>query len=410
MKEIKQPKEKSLKVGKKVFGGIVFIAIMLIAYAILSMQQIGEIKSIAPETARALEENEFAVTMIVKDKETGEVIPGAVIVIEKQLSGTSFLPTYEQIGEYTTNDEGKIELVLEKASYRISETTAPSRYKAIEGTFNLGYLESTDENQLGVTVSDDVFPPPENTPVADGEVDCVDGVVYIYNENIGTSILINNVDKNGALLEDATFRITDAEGNLIEEVKSTNEGKEIVLKNGDYYIDEVTAPDGYRMTVRNVHIRVKNGTYYVLNNDRTEKSEANKATFLEIDLKEIVVNRYGEDGESIIPIPGATFDIYDYYEDKFIGQFTSDENGKIDLDLELELGEYAVIEKGLPEEYGTVSHINVNSQDGNIELLYSFGKEEKNAIYFVNEPNRLVINKIDEEGNPLPGVVFEFER
>ena len=117
-------------------------------------------------------------------------------------------------------------------------------------------------------------------------------------------------------------------------------------------------------------------------------------------------------------------------------EYTTDENGRIEL-VGVKDGSYEIWETQPANGFKSLDmHIEIDLNDGKIIHYYydyddgddhyygigdNYGKYggddsrdlvriEENEIYVTNEPNKIVIHKVDEEGNPLPGAVFEFDR
>ena len=209
--------------------------------------------------------------------------------------------------------------------------------------------------------------------------------------------------------------------NLTGKEYTTDENGRIELvgvKDDLYYIYEEKAPEGYKPLEGSIGMYVSYGEMVRADPYNYKDYDLVKAGENEIYVtnkpNKIVINKVDEEGN---PLSGAIFRLYYVPKDGSSGgeslQVISDENGKIEL--ELEDNYYTIYEEEAPEGYAKLEElISVEVRNGKWVLSEDYGDAvrigENNELYIVNEPNKIVINKVDEEGNPLPGAVFRIHR
>lgn len=192
-------------------------------------------------------------------------------------------------------------------------------------------------------------------------------------------------DGNGNLLAGVTFHILDANKNVVDTVITNEEGKAISkeLALGTYYYQEISAPSNV----------VVDDTVYEF-----KITEANKV------ITKTVVNqlKYGalriiKVDENDQPLAGVTFNILDSHKN-VVDTIVTDANG-IATSRDLTIGTYYYQEVSAPK--GIVIDPN----------MYEFKIEEDKDMIIKNIVNNytkgtLQIIKVDEENQPIEGVVF----
>jgi len=321
---------------------------------------------------------EYLLRIVKIDALTEEVIPGAVFGIYFDEDGE--VPVDEE--NYTTDENGEIEIMLVPGTYYVIELTAPEGY----------VLDSTP---LQVVVS-------ENT--------AVDGVVEVVIDNslIEYLLRIVKVDENTEeVIEGAVFGIyTDMAGTMPvdEENYTTDENGEIeiMLVPGTYYVIELTAPEGYVLDSTPLEVVVSENTAV----------EGVVEVVIDNSLIEYLLRIVKIDALTEEVIPGAVFGIY-FDEDGEVPvdeeNYTTDENGIIEITLNA--GTYYIIELEAPADYvldSTPWEVVVSENtavEGVVEVVIANTSDDEEDDE--DEEYLLRIKKIDAlTGNPLQGAVF----
>ena len=190
---------------------------------------------------------------------TGEPLSGAKFVVQKQNG--------EQIGEYTTDKDGFINVpTLEPGYYAVSEMKAPD-----------GYL--LDETPKTVEIK-------TNTPT----------VVTFTNKKL-TALEIKKVsDSTGEPLSGAKFKVTKQSGDVIGEYTTDKDGFINVptLEPGYYVVSEMKAPDGYLLDETPKTVEIKTNTPTVV-------------TFVNKPLAALQIKKI--DAQTNAPLAGAVFKV-----------------------------------------------------------------------------------------------------
>ena len=277
---------------------------------------------------------------------TGEPLSGAKFVVQKQNG--------EQIGEYTTDKDGFINVpTLEPGYYVVSEMKAPD-----------GYL--LDETPKTVEVK-------TNIPT----------VVTFVNKPLA-ALQIKKIDaQTNAPLAGAVFKVTKHNGELIGEYKTETDGFINVptLQPGYYTISEMKAPEGYILDETPKTVEIKTNTPTLV-------------TFTNKSLSGLKIIKL--DSVTREPLKGVEFTIAKMNGEK-VGSYKTDATGMIAV-TNLEDGYYTVIEtKGLEGYISDKEPKTVEIKSGKPTIL-----EVMNEPY----PSLVIYKKAGNTGKPLKGVSF----
>ena len=150
-------------------------------------------------------------TILKVDADTGEPVAGAVLVVKDS--------TGKVVEEFTTTTKPHILEDLADGEYTVEEKTAPAGYEKTDEIFE--FTISDTNNKAKITI--------ENT--------AIEKLVNILKVDAET----------GNPLAGATLVVKDSEGNVIEEFVTTEEPHTITdLKDGEYTVEEIAAPEGYK--------------------------------------------------------------------------------------------------------------------------------------------------------------------
>ncbi|MBJ8083108.1 choice-of-anchor A family protein [Bacillus cereus group sp. N14] len=185
--------------------------------------------------------------VIKKDAESGKVLEGAEFKLKNE--------TGQVVGEAkTTNKDGIVKFEnLVPGKYTLEETKAPEGYKAIEVTVEVNVVANE---------------------VAKREV-----LNEKVKEEITGQLEITKVDANdtGKTLAGAVFEIWK-DGTKIDTLTTNKNGKAISkkLELGDYILKEVHAPEGYKLSDKEIKFKISNEKVEVKNLEITNEKEQEK--------------------------------------------------------------------------------------------------------------------------------------
>ncbi|MEZ2648788.1 collagen binding domain-containing protein [Bacillus wiedmannii] len=185
--------------------------------------------------------------VIKKDAESGKVLEGAEFKLKNE--------TGQVVGEAkTTNKDGIVKFEnLEPGKYTLEETKAPEGYKALEVTVEVNVVANE---------------------VAKREV-----LNEKVKEEITGQLEITKVDANdtGKTLAGAVFEIWK-DGTKIDTLTTNKNGKAISkkLEPGDYILKEVHAPEGYKLSDKEIKFKISNEKVEVKNLEITNEKEQEK--------------------------------------------------------------------------------------------------------------------------------------
>ncbi|MFA8439024.1 SpaA isopeptide-forming pilin-related protein [Pueribacillus sp. YX66] len=212
----------------------------------------------------------------------------------------------------------------------------------------------------------------------------------VENNIIHGSVQLKKVDKdnNNEPLEDAEFKLVDAENNLVMENLKTNiEGIVTVndLRPGTYYFIETKAPEHYELDETPIQVIV-------------EKAQTEIATVQsenELITGSVVLTKKGEDDKLL---EGVVFELQDENGEK-VSEHTTDANGKIVVE-NLKPGIYQFVEtKSIPG-------YEINPTVEKFEIIKS--QETAVTVEFTNDltPGAVKLTKLGEENEGLAGAEF----
>lgn len=290
--------------------------------------------------------------IIKKDKETGEVLEGAVFRVARQNS-----PDYN---EYTTDKNGEIFIEkLEPDWYIITEMRAPTNYLLNEDP-ELDPVELIPGHTTEVVVTNQVKP---------------------------TLTLLKKDAVTMRGLPNATFKVTARGASEYTTVTTDFDGKAVIkgLDAGWYIVEEIKAPAGYLPITESWNIELKPDEDAVITIPNTKMPS--------LTIKKV-------DALTRNPLKNAEFELRQS-DGTVVYKGLTDGKGEIYLNR-IDPGVYRLKETGAPDGYEKV----IVEQDVVIE-------EGKDVVVTVEnsaiEP--LYIQKIDaKNGKPLDGAVFSVRK
>ena len=306
------------------------------------------------------------VTVLKKEKDTERVLAGGVF------------------GLYTSEDikNAKDEVLLEKDSLieqRVTDEKGQITFTAdlpVDGKYYVKEIFAPD----GFVTTEEVQ---EFTFEYAGEDQAEVSYDFIF-ENQPTTVELTKTDlTTGKELPGAHLKVTDSDGNTVDEWTSTEEShviKELVVGK-EYTMTETKPADGYA-TAESI-------TFTVENTAEIQKVE------MKDDVTKVQISKTDITGET--EIPGAKLTILDK-DDQVVESWTSTEEAH--YIEKLPIGKYTLREEQAPKGYLLTSDVTFEVKDT--------GEIQKVAMKDDTAKGKVILNKTDKSsGEPLKGVEFE---
>ncbi len=215
--------------------------------------------------------------------------------------------------------------------------------------------------------------------------------VVISDSNLNISSMITNskydvrirkIDSDtGNPVSGAVLNIVNSNNEVVDTITTTNDYVSVdttKLSEGTYKVVEVSAPSGYFVSSEEKEFTL-------------DKSHTSITVDFEDEKNEVLIEK--KDASNNNFVSGAVLRLVRVSDNSIIDEWTS--NNKAHSIKGLGPGEYKVVEVKAPNGYTLSSS----------EVPVTITGEEKEArtVTFYNSNNQVVINKVDEEGNPLSG-------
>lgn len=306
------------------------------------------------------------VTVLKKEKDTERVLAGGVFGLYtsediKNAKGEVLLEKDSLIEQRVTDEKGQITFTADlpvDGKYYVKEIFAPDGFVTTEEVQEFTF-EYAGEDQTEVSY-DFTF---ENQP---------------------TTVELTKTDlTTGKELPGAHLKVTDSDGNTVDEWTSTEEShviKELVVGK-EYTMTETKPADGY--------VTAESITFTVENTAEVQKHE------MKDDVTKVQISKTDITGET--EIPGAKLTVLDK-DDQVVESWTSTEEAH--YIEKLPIGKYTLREEQAPKGYLLTSDVTFEVKDT--------GEIQKVAMKDDTAKGKVIINKTDKSsGEPLKGVEFE---
>ena len=306
------------------------------------------------------------VTVLKKEKDTERVLAGGVFGLYtsediKNAKGEVLLEKDSLIEQRVTDEKGQITFTADlpvDGKYYVKEIFAPDGFVTTEEVQEFTF-EYAGEDQAEVSY-DFTF---ENQP---------------------TTVELTKTDlTTGKELPGAHLKVTDSDGNTVDEWTSTEEShviKELVVGK-EYTMTETKPADGY--------VTAESITFTVENTAEIQKVE------MKDDVTKVQISKTDITGET--EIPGAKLTILDK-DDQVVESWTSTEEAH--YIEKLPIGKYTLREEQAPKGYLLTSDVSFEVKDT--------GEIQKVAMKDDTAKGKVILNKTDKSsGEPLKGVEFE---
>ena len=306
------------------------------------------------------------VTVLKKEKDTERVLAGGVFGLYtrediKNAKGEVLLEKDSLIEQRVTDEKGQITFTADlpvDGKYYVKEIFAPDGFVTTDEVQEFTF-EYAGEDQTEVSY-DFTF---ENQP---------------------TTVELTKTDlTTGKELPGAHLKVTDSDGNIVDEWTSTEEShvlKELVVGK-EYTMTETKPADGY--------VTAESITFTVENTAEVQKHE------MKDDVTKVEISKTDITGET--EIPGAKLTILDK-DDQVVESWTSTEEAH--YIEKLPIGKYTLREEQAPKGYLLTADVTFEVKDT--------GEIQKVAMKDDTAKGKVILNKTDKSsGEPLKGVEFE---
>ena len=272
----------------------------------------------------AVDEELPTLTILKRDGQTGQVVPGAVFEVKGIHHG------YHT--DVTTGEDGTATLTgLPVDSYEVTEISVPDPYVVAAEPTQTIWLGPGDEKQL-------IFDNLKQPQLTIAKVDAADSTTPIS----GT-----------------VFRIETIDGDYQNDVTTGQDGTVTLrVAPGTYRVTELSVPAPYFLPdkdadrVQTISLNAGDEKKLVFKN-----SKSPELTIYKEDTGQIQITKTSADYNSMngwpagTPIPNTVFEIYNYRTGKLVDTIKTDKNG-VAVSKPLPLGWYKVVEAQAAEFYG----------------------------------------------------------
>ncbi|CAO1610264.1 putative LPXTG-domain-containing cell wall protein [Brochothrix thermosphacta] len=280
------------------------------------------------------------------------------------------------------NAEGKTvieKLVSNETGEVIASELAPGTYQFVETKAPTGYVLNTDIVEFTIEAEQAAMPKVVNA----GEL-----------ANYKASAVLTKVDVDGKVLENAEFKVINAEGKTVIEKLVSNEAGEVTateLAPGTYQFVETKAPTGYVLNTDTVE--------FTIEAEQAAMPKVVNAGELANYKASAVLTKVDAIGKVL---ENAEFKVVDADGKTIADKLVTDASGKITVD-NLSPGKYQFVETKAPTGY----ILNTNPVGFTIEAEQAAVPEVVNAGELVNYQGMASFIKVDENNMPLPDAEFE---
>ena len=244
----------------------------------------------------------------------------------------------------------------------------------------------------------------------------------IVNQLVNYSLVLTKKNDSGEVLSGARYGLYNSSKKLLKTAVTDDTGKAKfdydLLPNTNYYVKEITAPEGYALNNEYHLVNRANTAVNDLDNFQNAKlSDHNYSVTDKPFTLKLELNKY--DVLNDIKIEGVTFDIS--LNGKVVKSITTDKNGYAEVSG-LALGKlngetfenvYTVTEREndryiMLDENGELSRsftvtTTLADIDDNTDPVITYTADIPNTLQLVD----LKIHKVDEFDNPIKGVAFD---
>ena len=329
------------------------------------------------------------------DKDTGEVIPRSGITFKiKSLASNDYVcqtvtyPKAETLCEFKTDDNGVLitPYPLISGKYKLEEVD-----QVIDG-----YLWNKESKEFEIGENSNLITDNKYGVLFETKFEnqAVKGKIEINKKGEKFVIDDNKYSYEEIPLEKVKYGLYDENKKLIAEVTTDSNGYAKIenLKLGKYFLKELETNSNHVIDSKEYEVELKYKDQYTAVISKvfnfTNKLSKGKLEFTKKDFT------------TSDTIPNTKIEIYlNDDEEKLIGEYVTDKDGKVIID-NLPVGhKYFILEKEAPEGY------ILNTEKIEFEIKEN-GEIVKSEMTNTKIKSKLIINKVDSNNNPLAGVVI----
>ena len=329
------------------------------------------------------------------DKDTGEVIPRSGISFKiKSLASNDYVcqtvtyPKAETLCEFKTDSNGVLitPYPLISGKYKLEEVD-----QVIDGYL---WNKESQEFEIGENsnlIKDDKYGVLFETKF---ENKAVKGLIEIHKKGEKLVINDNKFSYEEIALEKVKYGLYDENKKLVQEVTTDSNGYAKIenLKLGKYFLKELKTNDNHVIDSKEYEVELKYKDQYTAVISKvfnfTNKLSKGKLEFTKKDFT------------TSDTIPNTKIEIYlNDDEEKLIGEYITDKDGKVIIDNLPAGHKYFILEKEAPEGY------ILNTDKIEFEIKEN-GEIVKSGMTNTKIKSKIIINKVDSNNNPLAGVVI----
>ena len=156
----------------------------------------------------------------------------------------------KKAGELVTGEDGSASIELAEGDYILKETAAPEGYLLSEESINVTVQRGEVWTLAFVNKKENVTDKEKET-------------VSSRQEEKGTLQILNAGAGTGEKLSGGVFYVYDSKGTKVKETEVSEGKADLLLCEGDYYLKEVKAPDGYLVESARIWFHIQEGTVTV---------------------------------------------------------------------------------------------------------------------------------------------------
>ncbi|WP_166667230.1 SpaA isopeptide-forming pilin-related protein [Companilactobacillus nuruki] len=220
--------------------------------------------------------------------------------------------------------------------------------------------------------------------------------------SVGSVTLTKYDVENDKVLPRATYELFDNNDKLIQSNLVTDKNGQIILNDlvpGNYYLVEVSSPDGFEISIKKLHFTIIAGEdVAILGKDRPETDIPTEPPLTpdepsETDSGSVILTKLDAATNSVIP--GTVFDLFDSSGKTIAKDLTTNDKGQIAID-NLFPGKYTLVEKKPAAGY--------TSNKAPIEFTVSIDKNTNVKVLDKKKPKPPVTGPANptEPSKPVP--------
>lgn len=231
--------------------------------------------------------------------------------------------------------------------------------------------------------------------------------IILENNHITTNVTINKTDKEtNATLPLATYGLYNSNGELIE-TKTTNSDGTLTFDNnklnvGDYYIQEIEAPEGYKLSTEKITFTVTKTEDFTFNlkNEKNKSESTDENEKKHASIKVIKLQKGSE-----TRLENVEFGLYNKNElcglpaDTLLSVAKTNIYGEAVFSIDIPVGEYYV------KEIKTIDGYILSDEKQEI----NFTESKDFELIFENDYTKVKIKKVNEQNELIENAKLQLQ-